>query len=119
MVCGMARFHGEEVMVIGTQKGRDTKQKVHRNFGLPNPEGYRKALRAMKIAEKFRRPIFTFVDMHRSQSRVWARKSADRRKPLPATCARWRACRFRSSRMITGEGGSGGALAIAVARSRA
>jgi len=62
IVCGMARFQGQEVMVIGHQKGRDTKQKVYRNFGMPNPEGYRKALRAMKIAEKFRRPIFTFVD---------------------------------------------------------
>ena len=63
MICGMARFHGEEVLVLGTQKGRDMKQKVHRNFGLPNPEGYRKALRAMKVAEKFSRPIFTFVDV--------------------------------------------------------
>jgi acetyl-CoA carboxylase carboxyl transferase subunit alpha len=63
MVCGMARFHGDEVLVLGTQKGRDMKQKVYRNFGLPNPEGYRKALRAMQIAEKFSRPIFTFVDV--------------------------------------------------------
>src|SRR5713226_9606230 len=63
MVCGIARFHGEEVLILGTQKGRDMKQKVHRNFGLPNPEGYRKALRAMQIAEKFSRPVFTFVDV--------------------------------------------------------
>src|SRR5258707_14980805 len=63
MICGIARFHGEEVLLIGTQKGRDTKQKVYRNFGLPNPEGYRKALRAMQIAEKFSRPIITFVDV--------------------------------------------------------
>ncbi len=62
MVCGMARFHGEEVLVVGTQKGRDTKQKIYRNFGMPNPEGYRKAMRAMQIAEKFGRPIFTFID---------------------------------------------------------
>src|SRR5581483_3477440 len=62
IVCGMARFHGEDVMIVGHQKARDTKQKVYRNFGMPNPEGYRKALRAMKIAEKFGRPIFTFVD---------------------------------------------------------
>src|SRR6202163_3316926 len=62
IICGMARFHGAEVMVIGHQKARDTKQKVYRNFGMPNPEGYRKALRAMKIAEKFGRPVFTFVD---------------------------------------------------------
>ena len=56
MACGFARFHGEEVMVIGNQKGRTTKEKVHRRFGMPDPEGYRKALRAMKIAEKFGRP---------------------------------------------------------------
>ena len=62
MICGMARFHGEEVLVVGTQKGRDTKQKIYRNFGMPNPEGYRKAIRAMQIAEKFGRPIFTFID---------------------------------------------------------
>ena len=62
IICGMARFHGEEVMIIGHQKARDTKQKVYRNFGMPNPEGYRKALRVMKIAEKFQRPVVTFID---------------------------------------------------------
>ncbi|MGC2479843.1 MAG: carboxyl transferase domain-containing protein, partial [Candidatus Sulfotelmatobacter sp.] len=62
IVCGMARFHGEEVLVVGTQKGRDMKQRVYRNFGTPHPEGYRKALRVMQVAEKFRRPIFTLVD---------------------------------------------------------
>src|SRR5512140_1134941 len=114
MVCGMARFHGEEVLVVGTQKGRDTKQKVHRNFGMPNPDGYRKALRAMKIAEKFARPIFTFVDTpgaypglgaeERGQAEAIAhnlREMARIRVPIITT--------------ITGEGGSGGALAIAVA----
>jgi len=113
MVCGMARFHGEEVLAIGTQKGRDTKQKVFRNFGLPNPEGYRKALRAMQIAEKFSRPIFTFVDVtganpglgaeERGQAEAIAlnlREMARLRVPIITT--------------ITGEGGSGGALAIAV-----
>ena len=63
MACGLARFHGEEVMAIGNLKGRGTKEKVRRNFGMPNPEGYRKALRAMKIAEKFNRPVFTFIDL--------------------------------------------------------
>src|ERR1700743_152531 len=62
IICGMARFHGDEVLVIGTQKGRDMKQRVHRNFGTPHPEGYRKALRIMQVAEKFHRPIFTLVD---------------------------------------------------------
>src|SRR5260221_4680362 len=62
IICGMAHFHGNEVMLIGHQKARDTKQKVYRNFGMPNPEGYRKALRAMKMAEKFKSPVLTFID---------------------------------------------------------
>src|SRR5437879_8762729 len=114
IVCGMARFHDEEVLVIGHQKARDTKQKVYRNFGMPNPEGYRKALRAMEMAEKFGRPIFTFVDTpgaypglgaeERGQAEAIARNLREMARlevPIIAT--------------ITGEGGSGGALAIAVA----
>jgi len=113
IVCGMARYHGEEVMVIGHQKGRDTKQKLFRNFGMPNPEGYRKALRLMRLAEKFGRPIFTLVDTpgaypglgaeERGQAEAIARNLREMAKikvPLIA--------------VITGEGGSGGALAIAV-----
>ncbi len=113
IVCGMARFHGEEVLVVGHQKARDTKQKVYRNFGMPNPEGYRKALRAMQIAAKFRRPIFTFVDTpgaypglgaeERGQAEAIAynlREMVRLEVPIIVT--------------ITGEGGSGGALAIAV-----
>jgi acetyl-CoA carboxylase carboxyl transferase subunit alpha len=113
IVCGMARFQGEEVMIIGHQKGRDTKQKVYRNFGMPNPEGYRKALRAMKIAEKFHRPIFTFLDTpgaypglgaeERGQAEAIARNLREMvRLKVPIITS------------ITGEGGSGGALAIAV-----
>src|SRR5947209_16919435 len=114
IVCGMARFHRQEVMIVGHQKARDTKQKVYRNFGMPNPEGYRKALRAMKIAEKFGRPVFTFVDTpgaypglgaeERGQAEAIARnlrEMARLKVPIIAT--------------VTGEGGSGGALAIAVA----
>src|SRR6201984_1806383 len=114
IVCGMARFHGDEVLVIGTQKGRDMKQRVHRNFGTPHPEGYRKALRAMQIAEKFRRPIFTLVDTdgaypgihaeERGQAEAIAynlREMARLKVPIIAT--------------VIGVGGSGGALAIAVA----
>jgi acetyl-CoA carboxylase carboxyl transferase subunit alpha len=114
IICGMARFHGEDVMIVGHQKARDTKQKVYRNFGMPNPEGYRKALRAMKIAEKFGRPVFTLVDTpgaypglgaeERGQAEAIAhnlREMARLRVPIITT--------------ITGEGGSGGALAIAVA----
>src|SRR2546426_5625888 len=114
ILCGMARFHGDDVMVIGHQKARDTKQKVYRNFGMPNPEGYRKALRAMKVAEKFHRPIFTLVDTpgaypglgaeERGQAEAIARNLREMaRLQIPIITA------------ITGEGGSGGALAIAVA----
>jgi acetyl-CoA carboxylase carboxyl transferase subunit alpha len=114
IICGMARFHGEEVMIVGHQKARDTKQKVYRNFGMPNPEGYRKAMRVMKIAEKFGRPLFTFVDTpgaypglgaeERGQAEAIAhnlREMARLQIPIITT--------------ITGEGGSGGALAIAIA----
>jgi acetyl-CoA carboxylase carboxyl transferase subunit alpha len=114
LVCGIARYHGEEVMVIGHQKGRDTKQRVHRNFGQANPEGYRKALRCMKLAEKFRHPIVTLIDTpgaypglgaeERGQAEAIAhnlREMARLQVPIIA--------------IITGEGGSGGALALAVA----
>ncbi len=114
IVCGMARFHGEEVMLIATQKGRDMKQRVHRNFGTPHPEGYRKAIRVMQIAEKFRRPILTLVDTdgaypgvqaeERGQAEAIAynlREMARLEVPIIAT--------------VIGVGGSGGALAIAVA----
>jgi acetyl-CoA carboxylase carboxyl transferase subunit alpha len=111
---GLARFEGRSVVVIGHQKGRDTKQRVYRNFGQANPEGYRKALRCMKMAEKFGRPIFTFVDTpgaypglgaeERGQAEAIARNLREMARievPIITT--------------ITGEGGSGGALAIAVA----
>jgi acetyl-CoA carboxylase carboxyl transferase subunit alpha len=113
MVAGMARFHGEPCVVIGHQKGRTTKQRQQRNFGMPKPEGYRKALRLMKIAEKFNRPIFTFIDTpgaypgidaeERGQAEAIAynlREMARLRVPVIVT--------------VTGEGGSGGALAIGV-----
>jgi len=114
IICGMARFHGDEVMIVGHQKARDTKQKVYRNFGMPNPEGYRKALRAMKMAEKFGRSVLTFVDTpgaypglgaeERGQAEAIARNLREMaRLEIPIITA------------ITGEGGSGGALAIAVA----
>jgi len=114
LVCGMARFHGENVMVVGHQKARETKQKVYRNFGCANPEGYRKALRVMKIAEKFQRPIITFVDTpgahpglgaeERGQAEAIARNLREMvRLQVPVIS------------IIIGEGGSGGALAIAVA----
>lgn len=113
IVGGLARLDGEPVMVIGHQKGRDTKEKVYRNFGMPNPEGYRKALRLMEMAERFKLPIITFVDTpgafpgigaeERGQAEAIARNLREMsRLTVPIIV------------VITGEGGSGGALAIAV-----
>jgi acetyl-CoA carboxylase carboxyl transferase subunit alpha len=114
IVAGLARFNGEACAVIGHQKGRDTKEKILRNFGMPRPEGYRKALRVMKLAEKYGLPVFTFVDTpgaypgidaeERGQSEAIGRnlfEMARLRTPVITT--------------VIGEGGSGGALAIAVA----
>lgn len=113
IVCGLARFHGLPVVVVGHQKGRDTKQRSYRNFGMPKPEGYRKALRVMKLGEKFGRPIFTFIDTpgaypgidaeERGQAEAIAynlREMAKIKVPIIVT--------------VIGEGGSGGALAIGV-----
>jgi acetyl-CoA carboxylase carboxyl transferase subunit alpha len=113
IVCGMGRLDGKPVLLVGEQKGRDTKQKVTRNFGMPKPEGYRKALRAMKLAEKFDRPIITFLDTpgaypgidaeERGQAEAIARNLREMARlqvPLIAVCI--------------GEGGSGGALALGV-----
>ncbi len=113
IVCGLARFHGLPVIVVGHQKGRDTKQRSFRNFGMPKPEGYRKALRIMKLGEKFGRPILTFIDTpgaypgidaeERGQAEAIAfnlREMAKIKVPIIVT--------------VIGEGGSGGALAIGV-----
>jgi acetyl-CoA carboxylase carboxyl transferase subunit alpha len=113
MVCGMARFHGSEVLVLGTQKGRDMKQKVHRNFGLPNPEGYRKALRAMQIAEKFSRPVFTFVDVTGANPGLGAEERGQA-QAIALNLREMARLKVPIITIITGEGGSGGALAIAV-----
>jgi acetyl-CoA carboxylase carboxyl transferase subunit alpha len=113
IIGGLARFNGQPCMVLGQQKGRDTKEKIYRNFGMPRPEGYRKALRLMKLAEKFGLPLFTFVDTpgaypgigaeERGQSEAIGRnlyEMAGLRIPIIVT--------------VIGEGGSGGALAIAI-----
>lgn len=113
IVAGYARFHGLPVVIVGHQKGRDTKQRSYRNFGMPKPEGYRKALRVMKLGEKFGRPIFTFIDTpgaypgidaeERGQAEAIAynlREMAKIKVPIIVT--------------VIGEGGSGGALAIGV-----
>jgi acetyl-CoA carboxylase carboxyl transferase subunit alpha len=114
IVCGMARFHGEEVLVLGTQKGRDMKQRVYRNFGLPNPEGYRKALRAMKIAEKFGRPVFTLVDVTGANPGLGAEERGQA-EAIARNLREMARLQVPVITIITGEGGSGGALAIAVA----
>ena len=114
IVAGLGRIEGRPVMLIGHQKGRDTKQKIERNFGMPRPEGYRKALRLMRMAERFGLPVLTFIDTpgaypgvgaeERGQSEAIARnlfEMAGLRTPVIAT--------------VIGEGGSGGALAIGVA----
>jgi len=114
IICGMARFHGEEVLVVGTQKGRDMKQRVHRNFGTPHPEGYRKALRIMQVAEKFRRPIFTLVDTDGAYPGI----HAEERGQAEAIARNLREMALLEVPIIAtviGVGGSGGALAIAVA----
>ena len=113
MICGIARFNGEEVLLVGTQKGRDTKQKVYRNFGLPNPEGYRKALRAMHIAEKYSRPIFTFVDVTGANPGLGAEERGQA-EAIALNLREMARLRVPIITIITGEGGSGGALAIAV-----
>ncbi len=113
LIGGIGRFDGRPIMVIGHQKGRTTKEKLDRNFGMPRPEGYRKALRLMRMAEKFRLPILTFIDTpgaypgvgaeERGQSEAIARNLyVMARLPVPIICS------------VIGEGGSGGALAIGV-----
>src|SRR3954463_236964 len=113
IVAGLAKFHGRAVAVIGHQKGRDTKQQLVRNFGQPKPEGYRKALRVMQLAAKFGKPVFTFIDTQgaypgidaeeRGQAEAIAKNLREMiRMPVPIIVT------------VTGEGGSGGALAIAI-----
>jgi len=113
IVCGMARFHGEQVMVVGHQKGRDTKQKLFRNFGMPNPEGYRKALRLMRLAEKFRRPILTFVDTPGAYPGLGAEERGQA-EAIARNLREMARIEVPILTIVTGEGGSGGALAIAV-----
>jgi acetyl-CoA carboxylase carboxyl transferase subunit alpha len=113
LITGLAKFRGRPVAIIGHQKGRDTKQRIDRNFGQPKPEGYRKALRIMELAAKFGRPVLTFIDTpgaypgidaeERGQGEAIARNLREMaRLPVPIIVT------------VTGEGGSGGALAIAV-----
>jgi acetyl-CoA carboxylase carboxyl transferase subunit alpha len=112
--CSMARFHGEEVLVVSNVKGRTTKDNVKFNFGLPNPEGYRKALRAMKIAEKFGRPIFTFIDLLGANPGLGAEERGQG-EAIARNLLEMSRLRVPTIATVTGEGGSGGALALAIA----
>jgi acetyl-CoA carboxylase carboxyl transferase subunit alpha len=114
MTCGMARFHGEPVMVIGNLKGRTLKERVTRRFGSPEPEGYRKALRAMKFAEKFGRPVFTFLDLAGAFPGIGAEERGQG-EAIARNLLEMSRLRVPTIATITGEGGSGGALALAVA----
>jgi acetyl-CoA carboxylase carboxyl transferase subunit alpha len=113
VACGMARLGGEEVMVIGNRKGGSTKERVRRNFGMPHPEGYRKALRAMKLAEKFSRPVITFIDLPGAYPGVGAEERGQA-EAIARNLREMARLRVPTISIISGEGGSGGALALAV-----
>ena len=113
IVCGFATFHGMPMLIVGHQKGRDTKQRQYRNFGMPKPEGYRKAIRAMKLADKFERPILCFIDTPGAYPGI----DAEERGQAEAIANNLREmAKLTVPVLVTviGEGGSGGALAIGV-----
>jgi acetyl-CoA carboxylase carboxyl transferase subunit alpha len=114
VACGMARLAGEEVLVIGNRKGGTTKDRVRRNFGMPHPEGYRKALRAMKIAEKFSRPVISFIDLPGAYPGLGAEERGQA-EAIARNLLEMSRLRVPTISVISGEGGSGGALALAVA----
>jgi acetyl-CoA carboxylase carboxyl transferase subunit alpha len=114
MTCGMALFHGEPVLVVANLKGRTLKERVTRKFGSPEPEGYRKALRAMRIAEKFNRPVFTFLDLAGAYPGIGAEERGQG-EAIARNLLEMSRLRVPTIATITGEGGSGGALALAVA----
>src|ERR1700739_1827069 len=113
VACGMARLGDEEVMVIGNRKGGTTKERVRRNFGMPHPEGYRKALRAMKIAEKFGRPVISFIDLPGAFPGLGAEERGQA-EAIARNILEMSRLRVPTISVISGEGGSGGALALAV-----
>jgi acetyl-CoA carboxylase carboxyl transferase subunit alpha len=109
----MARFDGDEVMLIGIRKGGTTKQRIKRNFGMPSPEGYRKALRVMKIAEKFNRPVIALIDVTAAYPGLGAEERGQA-EAIARNIREMARLRVPTISAITGEGGSGGALALAV-----
>ncbi len=114
VACGMARLGDEEVMVIGNRKGGSTKERVRRNFGMPHPEGYRKALRCMKLAEKFGRPVISFIDLPGAYPGMGAEERGQA-EAIARNLREMARLRVPTISVISGEGGSGGALALAVA----
>ncbi len=113
VACGMARLGVEEVMVIGNRKGGSTKERVRRNFGMPHPEGYRKALRCMKLAEKFGRPVISFIDLPGAYPGMGAEERGQA-EAIARNLLEMSRLKVPTISVITGEGGSGGALALAV-----
>ncbi len=113
IVGGLARFNGMPCMVLGHQKGRDTKEKIHRNFGMPRPEGYRKALRLMKLAEKFGLPLFTLIDTPGAYPGIGAEERGQS-EAIGRSLYEMAGLRIPVIVTVIGEGGSGGALAIAI-----
>jgi acetyl-CoA carboxylase carboxyl transferase subunit alpha len=114
VACGMARLGAEEVLVIGNRKGGSTRDRVRRNFGMPHPEGYRKALRCMKIAEKFSRPVISFIDLPGAFPGLGAEERGQA-EAIARNLLEMSRLRVPTISVISGEGGSGGALALAVA----
>jgi acetyl-CoA carboxylase carboxyl transferase subunit alpha len=113
IVCGFGNLRERQVLVVGHQKGRDTKEKIHRNFGMPRPEGYRKAIRAMKLAEKYRRPILCFIDTPGAYPGIGAEERGQA-EAIAYNLKEMARLRVPVLVTVTGEGGSGGALAIGV-----
>jgi acetyl-CoA carboxylase carboxyl transferase subunit alpha len=114
IVAGFARFRGRSVAIVGHQKGRSTKERIHRNFGQPRPEGYRKALRVMQLAERFRRPILSFIDTPGAYPGIEAEERGQA-EAIARNLIEMSVLRVPIVAVVTGEGGSGGALAIGVA----
>lgn len=114
IVAGFANFEGIPVCVIGHEKGRDTKEKIERNFGMPHPEGYRKAIRVMKLAEKFKRPVFTFIDTPGAYPGIGAEERGQS-QAIAESIMTMGSLRVPIVATVIGEGGSGGALALGVA----
>src|SRR5207248_10645229 len=111
IIGGLARFEGQSVVVIGHQKGRDTREKIARNFGMPHPEGYRKALRLMELAAKFGKPILTFIDTPGAYPGLGAEERGQA-EAIARNLREMAALRTPILSIVTGEGGCGGAVAL-------